>query len=162
MCRREDIRILLGLLDPGRVVVRLQKRLVGVCILVEGPIICGTQIHITKPFGICINGCIDGYSRYVVWLEAYKTNNHPKVIAGYFTKAVLTYGGRPSRILPITVQRMATWKYFRSFSGETIPMNLLARRALYTAHVLGISESKHGGLLPESTEDNFGWASSAS
>ncbi|KAL7870469.1 hypothetical protein SRHO_G00079660, partial [Serrasalmus rhombeus] len=26
-----------------------------------------------KPYGIAINGCIDGFSRYVLWLEAYIT-----------------------------------------------------------------------------------------
>ena len=37
-----------------------------------------------KPFGICIHGCIDGYSRYVLWMETYTTNNDPKVIASYY------------------------------------------------------------------------------
>ncbi len=100
VCRREDIRILLGLLDPEGVAVRLQKRLRRRIYFSRGP---NYLWHMDsydklKPYGICINGCIDGYSRYVVWLEAYKTNSDPKVIAGYFTKAVLTYGGCPSRI----------------------------------------------------------------
>lgn len=33
-----------------------------------------------KPYGIAINGCIDGLSCYVVWMEAYRTNNDPKVL----------------------------------------------------------------------------------
>ena len=36
-----------------------------------------------KPFGIAINGGIDGFSRKMIWLEAYKTNGDPKIIAGY-------------------------------------------------------------------------------
>ena len=38
--------------------------------------------------GICINGAIDGYSRHIVWLEAYTTNSDPRIIGSYFIKAV--------------------------------------------------------------------------
>ncbi|KAF3859845.1 hypothetical protein F7725_000100 [Dissostichus mawsoni] len=41
-----------------------------------------------KPCGIAINGCIDGFSRYVLWMEAYTTNSDPKVVASYFIKTV--------------------------------------------------------------------------
>ena len=37
-----------------------------------------------KPFGTAISGYIDGFSRYIVWMEAYTTNNDPKVIADYY------------------------------------------------------------------------------
>ncbi len=37
-----------------------------------------------KPFGICINGTINGFSRMFFWLHAYSTNSDPKVIASYF------------------------------------------------------------------------------
>lgn len=32
-----------------------------------------------KPYGICINGCIDGFSRHIMWLEAGRTSSDPKV-----------------------------------------------------------------------------------
>ena len=48
-----------------------------------------------KPYGICINGCIDGYSRNVIWLEAYTTSSDPKVITGYYSEAVARLGGCP-------------------------------------------------------------------
>jgi len=51
-----------------------------------------------KPFGICISGCIDGFSRHIIWLEAWRTNNDPRVIAGYFVDAVKMKGGCPSRV----------------------------------------------------------------
>ena len=51
-----------------------------------------------KPFGIGINGCIDGFSRRLIWLEAYKTNNDPRVIAGYFIDAVIKAEGCPERL----------------------------------------------------------------
>lgn len=34
----------------------------------------------------------------MIWVEAYKTNNDPKVIAGYFMDSVINAGGCPSRI----------------------------------------------------------------
>uniref|UniRef100_W5MTV9 Integrase catalytic domain-containing protein n=1 Tax=Lepisosteus oculatus TaxID=7918 RepID=W5MTV9_LEPOC len=51
-----------------------------------------------KPYGICINGCIDGFLRKMIWLEAYKTNNDPLIIAGYFIDAVYKNNGLPQRV----------------------------------------------------------------
>ncbi|XP_062873125.1 uncharacterized protein LOC134334643 [Trichomycterus rosablanca] len=51
-----------------------------------------------KPYGIAINGCIDGFSRHVMWMEAYNTNNDPKVIAGYWISTVTRIGGCPQRL----------------------------------------------------------------
>ncbi|CAC5426268.1 unnamed protein product [Mytilus coruscus] len=46
-----------------------------------------------KPYGICIHGCIDGFSRNIMWLEADTTNKDPYVIAGYFIDTVREVGG---------------------------------------------------------------------
>ncbi|XP_034530357.1 uncharacterized protein LOC117805873 [Notolabrus celidotus] len=51
-----------------------------------------------KPYGIAINGCIDGFSRFVVWMEAYTTNSDPRVIAEYFIQCITPMGGCPERI----------------------------------------------------------------
>ena len=45
-----------------------------------------------KPFGIAIHGCNDGFSRKVIWLSAYYTNNDPQVVAGYYFNAVSEAG----------------------------------------------------------------------
>ena len=37
-----------------------------------------------KPYGICINGCIDGFSRKIIWLKAAYTSSDPHVIGGDF------------------------------------------------------------------------------
>lgn len=49
-----------------------------------------------KPFGFGISGCIDGFSRRILWLNVYKTNNDPKVIAGYFVETIAEMSGCPS------------------------------------------------------------------
>ncbi|CAC5412534.1 unnamed protein product [Mytilus coruscus] len=51
-----------------------------------------------KPFGICINGCIDRIFEKVIWLEAYVSSSIPTIIAGYYTNAVNNMNACPLRI----------------------------------------------------------------
>ncbi|CAH1115627.1 unnamed protein product [Psylliodes chrysocephalus] len=75
----QDIdRELLGLLDPEGVEIR--KRLRRRQYHNKGP---NYLWHIDsydklKPYGICINGCIDGFSRHIIWLRAGPTASDPK------------------------------------------------------------------------------------
>lgn len=46
-----------------------------------------------KRFGFCIHGCIDGFSRKILWLHVSSSNNCPKIIASYFIDAVMTFQG---------------------------------------------------------------------
>ena len=48
-----------------------------------------------KPYGFPIHGCIDGYSRKVLWLYVTRSNNFPSNIAAYFLEAVELFGGCP-------------------------------------------------------------------
>jgi hypothetical protein len=49
-----------------------------------------------KPFGLCIHGCIDGYSRRILWLKVAHTNNNPDVIAHYYVQCVQSLGVCPT------------------------------------------------------------------
>jgi len=51
-----------------------------------------------KPYGVDIHGCIDGFSRKIIWLRAASTNNYPKVIANYYTRAIEISGGLPNMV----------------------------------------------------------------
>nr|XP_022307773.1 uncharacterized protein LOC111113775 [Crassostrea virginica] len=51
-----------------------------------------------KPYGISIHGCIDGFSRRVIWLEADITNKRPEVVAEYYLSAVQMLKGCPEKI----------------------------------------------------------------
>lgn len=48
-----------------------------------------------KPFGFPIHGCIDGWSRKVLWLYVTRSNNQPNNIATYFLDAVHELNGCP-------------------------------------------------------------------
>ena len=51
-----------------------------------------------KPYGFSIHGCIDGFSRRLMWLEVASTNKQPEVIASFFLKTVEQIKGLPTRI----------------------------------------------------------------
>ena len=95
--RKEDVRLILRELDPEGVALRLSRRLERRSYSVPGP---NFIWHIDgydklKPFGLCISGCIDGFSRKIIWLNVYNTNNNPRIIGGYFLEAVREHGGCP-------------------------------------------------------------------
>ena len=97
---QETVRELLHIFDPAGVKQRQRHRLLRRVYLNVGP---NYLWHIDgydklKPFGICIHGAIDGFSRYVLWLEAYKTNSDPKIVSGYYMETVKSLDGCPFRI----------------------------------------------------------------
>ena len=42
-----------------------------------------------KPFGFPIHGCIDGFSRRIMWLNVGPTNNNPQVVALHYLNTLL-------------------------------------------------------------------------
>ena len=46
-----------------------------------------------KPFGFCVQGAIDGYSRKILWLEVSSSNNDPGIITKYYLDYVRQIGG---------------------------------------------------------------------
>lgn len=95
--RKEDVRLILRELDPNGVEERRAKRLVRRAYFAKGP---NFIWHVDgydklKPYGLCISGCIDGFSRKLIWLNVYNTNNNPRIIGGYFLQAVEECGGCP-------------------------------------------------------------------
>ncbi|XP_041361574.1 uncharacterized protein LOC121377582 [Gigantopelta aegis] len=96
--KKELVGILLQILDPHGVSLRKKRKLKRREYISRGP---NFVWHLDsydklKPYGICINGCIDGFSRHIIWMEVNKTSNDPNVIGGYFAQAVLDTGGIPT------------------------------------------------------------------
>ena len=48
-----------------------------------------------KPYGFPIHGCIDGWSRKVLWLNVTRSNNRPDNITTFYLDAVEEFGGCP-------------------------------------------------------------------
>ena len=46
-----------------------------------------------KPFGFCVHGAIDGYSKKILWLEVSSSNNDPGIIRKYYLDYVRQIGG---------------------------------------------------------------------
>ncbi|CAI5669682.1 unnamed protein product [Oreochromis niloticus] len=97
---QDTVRCIIKLVDPQGVELRRARRLRRRQCSCRGP---NALWHMDgydklKPYGIAISGCIDGFSRYVVWMEAYTTNNDPKLIASYFLKTVSCISGCPERL----------------------------------------------------------------
>ena len=98
--RRERVLTHLRELDPEGVESRKKKRLRRRAYHTKGP---NYIWHIDghdklKPFGFSIHGCIDGFSRRLIWLEVSTTNKNPEVIAKYYLDAVKQIGGAPRKM----------------------------------------------------------------
>ena len=96
-CKKEDIRVILGILDSEGTAQRRKRRLLRRSYSSKGP---DYVWHIDgydklSRYGICISGCVDGFSRRVMWLNAYYTNSDPKIIGGYYLEVVESLGGCP-------------------------------------------------------------------
>lgn len=98
--RKEDVRLILKELDPDGVECRKGRLLRRRAYFSKGP---NYLWHVDgydklKPYGLCISGCIDGYSRKIIWLNVYYTNNDPEIIGGYFVEALKDCGGCPNTV----------------------------------------------------------------
>ncbi|KAJ8041260.1 hypothetical protein HOLleu_12026 [Holothuria leucospilota] len=96
---REMVLEIIRALDPEGVELR-RRRLVRRRYYSKGPnyIWHMDSYDKLKPSGIAINGCIDGFSRKLVWLQANYTSSNPRIIADYFMTADwLLSVGRKSR-----------------------------------------------------------------
>ena len=97
---RETVRQITRYLDPVGVDIRSRRRLRRRNYHAKGPnyIWHADGYDKLKPYGLCIHGCIDGFSRKIIWMEVSHTNNDPFVTAGYFFDALKNVGGCPTRV----------------------------------------------------------------
>ncbi|XP_023810784.1 uncharacterized protein LOC111947453 isoform X1 [Oryzias latipes] len=98
--RRSDVMKLMRELDPSGIEARSRRRFARRAYHSMGP---NEVWHVDgydklKPFGIAISGCIDGFSRKIMWLTCGKSNNDPSVIAHNYIKCVAEFGVFPARL----------------------------------------------------------------
>ncbi|KAJ8668776.1 hypothetical protein QAD02_000035 [Eretmocerus hayati] len=98
--KRETVYFLLSIADPEGMARRRANRLKRREFNGRGPnwIWSMDGYDKLKPFGFCIHGAIDGFSRYVLWLRTATTNNNPRVTARYFLEAVANEEGVPTLV----------------------------------------------------------------
>ncbi|OWF36819.1 uncharacterized protein LOC110441094 [Mizuhopecten yessoensis] len=94
---RDIVQNLMKIIDPIGVELRLTRRLRRRQYNGKGP---NFLWHIDsydklKRYGLCVNGCIDGFSRCIMWLNVFTTSSDPKVIAGYYIETLRSKGGCP-------------------------------------------------------------------
>ena len=97
---RETVRHALRIIDPEGVSERLRNRLRRRQYRGKGP---NFLWHIDgcdklKPFGVCIHGCIDGFSWRIMWLEVGSTNSDSRVVANLFVGCVRHVGGTATEV----------------------------------------------------------------
>lgn len=97
---RDTVQIMMQFIDPVGVEARLKRRLRRRQYFARGPDFIWhlDSYDKLKRFGLCINGCIDGFSRQIIWLNAYTASSNPRVVAGYFIEAVNVRHCCPSRM----------------------------------------------------------------
>lgn len=98
--KRDTVYEILKTADPDGIAERFGNKLRRRQYLSPGP---NFMWHLDgydklKAFGFAIHGCVDGFSRMVLWLEVASTNNDPKVTAYYFLKTVKQLGFVPTII----------------------------------------------------------------
>ena len=115
--KRARVMTLLRELDPDGVESRRKKRLRRRAYHAKGP---NFVWHIDghdklKPFGFSVHGCIDGFSRRLLWLEVGPTNKNPEVIAKYYLDAVKQLGGVSRKIRSDDGTENSTIEAFHTF-----------------------------------------------
>lgn len=95
--RKETVCLVLKELDPTGVSLRQARRLRRRNYFSKGQnFIWHLNLYDKlKPFGICVNGCIDGFPTNIILLNAYAASSDSKVIGGYYIEAVQRFGGGP-------------------------------------------------------------------
>ena len=100
VAKRETVYTLMKIIDSERLANRFCNRLKRRVYLSPGP---NFLWHLDgydklKPFGFSIHACIDGYLRFILWLEVANTNKDPKVIAYYYLKVIKSLRFMPTLI----------------------------------------------------------------
>lgn len=98
--RRDDVMAILRRLNPVGLAARRRRRLVRRVYRANGP---NYVWHVDgydklKPYGFAISGCIDGFSRRILWLVCGPSNNNPAIIATNYVKCLVYTGKCPMRL----------------------------------------------------------------
>ena len=85
---RDTVQLMMQIIDPTGIEARLRRRQY----FARGPDFLWhlNSYDKLKIYGVCINDCIGGFSRQIIWLHAYTTSRNSRLVAGYYIEAVVT------------------------------------------------------------------------
>ena len=97
---KEHVRKTLADIDPEGVSMHKKKTIKLRTYETNGPF---DVFHIggndkLKRFGFAIHGCIDGFSRKLIWLFVSSTNNDPLIVANFYLKAITNLERAPNTL----------------------------------------------------------------
>lgn len=97
---RDLVMNILRELDPEGAALRKRKRLIRRKYHSNGPsdLWHADGYDKLKPYGFPIHGCIDGYSRKIIWLRYVMSNNNPYTVGKLYFDVVKKMKRVPSRI----------------------------------------------------------------
>ncbi|CAC5388189.1 unnamed protein product [Mytilus coruscus] len=153
---KESVRLIIKCLDLTGVKCRNARKLTRRTYMNNGPnyIWHMDGYDKLKPYGICIHGCIDGFSRNIIWLEADTTNKDPYVIAGYFIDTVREVGGCPRCIRADLGTENGIVRELQ-VPYETVMA--MKQTHFFMVQVNVINGLKAGGIFYEKKVLSFGW-----
>ncbi|KAL3997088.1 hypothetical protein ACER0C_009744 [Sarotherodon galilaeus] len=133
--KRDVVMRLLRQLNPQGIALRTRRRFTRRTYHSMGP---NYIWHVDgydklKPFGLALSGCIDGFSRRLMWLVCGATNNNPAVIAHNYINCVKSLG-----VIPMTLRTD-----FGTENGTMAAIQCTLRHA-HTDYYAGSSSHSYG------------------
>ena len=97
---RSVVSTVMSILDPEGCDLRRRRRLRRRQYYAKGP---NYLWHVDsydklKQYGLCVNGCIDGFSRKIIWCKVTCSSSNPRIIAGHYVNALEKLGACPKRV----------------------------------------------------------------
>ena len=97
-----------------------------------------------KPYGFEIHGCIDGYSRKVLWIKIMYSNKDSRTVIYHYLVTVKNINGFPRRVKADRGVENSVKQAFNAFFGAVRKMLM---EALFSKNQQETRELKHGGIL---------------
>ena len=94
------VSTVMSILDPEGCDLRRRRRLRRRQYYAKGP---NYLWHVAsydklKQYGLCVNGCIYGFSRKIIWCKVTCSSSNPWIIAGHYVNALEKLGACPKRV----------------------------------------------------------------
>ena len=138
---KENVQVIVKATDPHGVEIRKKQALWRRRCFSRGP---DWAWHIDgydklKPFGFLIHGCIDGYSRRILWLTIVHSNSKAEIVGKLYLDYVKSVGGAPKE------QKIHILLPSRSIFEEMVSINRPQRTVFYIVNLCQISAWKLTG-----------------